>query len=64
MDEPLPPTPTAPYVTPDHYNHLRNYQVEKKIGQGQFSVVYRARHVADGQIVALKKIQVTTGEGL
>lgn len=33
-------------------------QVEKKIGQGQFSVVYRARNLVDGQIVALKKIQV------
>ena len=34
-------------------------QVEKKIGQGQFSVVYRARNLVDGQIVALKKIQVS-----
>ncbi len=33
-------------------------QVEKKIGQGQFSVVYRARNEVDGQIVALKKIQI------
>jgi len=33
-------------------------QVEKKIGQGQFSVVYRAKNLVDGQIVALKKIQV------
>ena len=37
---------------------LRHFVVEKKIGQGQFSVVYRARNVRDGKIVALKKIQV------
>lgn len=34
-------------------------QVGKKIGQGQFSVVYRAKNVVDGQIVALKKIQAS-----
>lgn len=34
------------------------FQVEKKIGQGQFSVVYRARNIVDGQVVALKKIQI------
>ena len=33
-------------------------QVEKKIGQGQFSVVYRAKNLVTGQIVALKKIQI------
>ena len=36
-------------------------QVEKKIGQGQFSVVYRARNLVNGEIVALKKIQVCLG---
>ena len=39
---------------------LCDFQVEKKIGQGQFSVVYRARNLVDGQIVALKKIQVSS----
>ena len=38
--------------------HVCGLQVEKKIGQGQFSVVYRARNLVDGQIVALKKIQI------
>ena len=33
-------------------------QVEKKIGQGQFSVVYRAKNLVTGEIVALKKIQI------
>lgn len=46
------------FVTPEHYNSLRHFVVEKKIGQGQFSVVYRARNVRDGKIVALKKIQI------
>ena len=32
--------------------------MEKKIGHGQFSVVYRARNTVDGEVVALKKIQV------
>lgn len=32
--------------------------MEKKIGQGQFSVVYRAKNLVTGQIVALKKIQI------
>lgn len=57
-----PSTPLAvvmsPYITPEHYTKLKNFQVEKKIGQGQFSVVYRARNLVDGQIVALKKIQI------
>lgn len=34
--------------------------MEKKIGHGQFSVVYRAKNVVDGEVVALKKIQVCT----
>ena len=37
--------------------------MEKKIGHGQFSVVYRAKNIVDGQIVALKKIQVEQGTG-
>ena len=32
--------------------------MEKKIGHGQFSVVYRAKNMVDGEVVALKKIQV------
>eukprot|EP00051_Salpingoeca_urceolata_P001020 m.38039 g.38039 ORF g.38039 m.38039 type:complete len:348 (-) comp11148_c0_seq1:70-1113(-) len=37
---------------------LANFAVEKKIGRGQFSVVYRARCIADNSIVALKKVQI------
>ena len=41
------------------YSHLENFDVEeKKIGQGQFSVVHRAVCKPDGRSVALKKIQV------
>ena len=41
-----------------HYSSLEFFEVEKKIGHGQFSVVYRARNKMDGKVVALKKIQV------
>jgi serine/threonine protein kinase len=40
------------------YQSLTIFQVEKKIGKGQFSVVYRARCRSDGAIVALKKVQI------
>jgi NIMA (never in mitosis gene a)-related kinase len=41
------------------YGTLSNFEIEKKIGRGQFSVVYRAKCVANDQIVALKKVQVS-----
>jgi hypothetical protein len=41
------------------YGSLKNFVVEeKKIGQGQFSIVHRAICKSDGRAVALKKIQV------
>jgi NIMA (never in mitosis gene a)-related kinase len=40
------------------YGTLANFIVEKKIGKGQFSEVYRAQCRTDGNIVALKKVQV------
>lgn len=39
-------------------NMLANFDVEKKIGKGQFSEVYRARSRPNGSVVALKKVQV------
>ena len=42
----------------ENYNSLGYFQIEKRIGQGQFSVVFRACNTVDGQHVALKKIQV------
>ncbi|XP_028410982.1 serine/threonine-protein kinase Nek7-like [Dendronephthya gigantea] len=40
------------------YSTLSNFEIEKKIGRGQFSVVYRAKCLANDQIVALKKVQI------
>ncbi|XP_023227123.1 serine/threonine-protein kinase Nek7-like [Centruroides sculpturatus] len=40
------------------YNSISNFDIEKKIGKGQFSVVYRAKCKLDNSIVALKKVQV------
>ena len=47
-----------PVAVREHYNSLAYFQVEKKVGQGQFSIVFRARNAKDGESVALKKIQV------
>ncbi|KNE73072.1 NEK/NEK6 protein kinase [Allomyces macrogynus ATCC 38327] len=46
--------PTIPSEIAD----LAKYQVEKKIGKGQFSTVFRARNSENGQIVALKTMQM------
>ena len=44
---------------PDNvYGSLAYFVVDKKIGKGQFSEVYRARCNNNGSIVALKKVQV------
>lgn len=40
------------------YRSTASLAVEKRIGKGQFSVVYRARSKADGSVVALKKVQI------
>lgn len=40
------------------HNSLANFQIEKKIGRGQFSEVYRARYLLDNTSMALKKVQV------
>ncbi|XP_061116072.1 serine/threonine-protein kinase Nek7-like isoform X1 [Conger conger] len=37
---------------------LANFRIEKKIGRGQFSEVYRATHLLEGTHVALKKVQI------
>ena len=37
---------------------LANFEVEKRIGKGQFSSVFKAKCRQNGQIVALKKIQI------
>uniref|UniRef100_A0A9J8CE38 NEK6-subfamily protein kinase n=1 Tax=Cyprinus carpio carpio TaxID=630221 RepID=A0A9J8CE38_CYPCA len=40
------------------YNNLANFHIEKKIGRGQFSEVYRATYMLDHTPVALKKVQI------
>lgn len=37
---------------------LANFRIEKKIGRGQFSEVYKATYLMEGQLVALKKVQI------
>ncbi|CAG0881884.1 unnamed protein product [Cyprideis torosa] len=40
------------------YGSLGNFEIDKKIGQGQFSCVYKAKCKVDDRIVALKKVQI------
>ena len=40
------------------YGALTGFSIDKKIGKGQFSVVYRARAIHDDRTVALKKVQI------
>ena len=40
------------------YGSLANFDIDRKIGKGQFSVVYRARCKRDERHVALKKVQI------
>ena len=40
------------------YGSLSNFEIDRKIGKGQFSVVYRARCKIDSIPVALKKVQI------
>ena len=48
---------SATNASPD-YGSLSNFDIEKKIGKGQFSEVFRAVCKSNGQVVALKKVQV------
>jgi len=54
----LPPMGLPPTASERPYNQLVNFEIEKKIGRGQFSTVFRARCKKNGTIVALKKVQV------
>lgn len=47
-----------PVAVKECYSLLSNFQIEKKIGQGQFSIVFKARNLPTGEYVALKKIQI------
>ena len=37
---------------------LANYEIQRRIGSGKFSVVYKARKLKDNSVCALKKVQV------
>jgi serine/threonine protein kinase len=41
------------------YGTLAAFNIDKKIGKGQFSEVYRVICKATGNVLALKKVQVT-----
>lgn len=65
FSRPMAPAPRTIAVAPqpsvvldNPYSHLSNFNIEKKIGKGQFSVVYRARCKIDAAVAALKKVQV------
>eukprot|EP00128_Syssomonas_multiformis_P019039 Colp12_sorted_trinity150504_noHs@25664 len=48
----------APSAIPSPYCTMKNFKLVKKIGRGQFSVVYKALSVCDNTMVALKKVQI------
>lgn len=50
----------VPMDTDDGYETLLNFDIDKMIGKGQFSAVYRARHVVENVNVALKKVKVSS----
>ncbi|EHB05029.1 Serine/threonine-protein kinase Nek6 [Heterocephalus glaber] len=58
------PGPAHPPDSQRHLNtltfrcSLADFQIEKKIGRGQFSEVYKATCLLDGKTVALKKVQI------
>ena len=54
----VPETSAGANTMESAYCRLVNFEIEKKIGRGQFSVVYRARCKSNNQVVALKKVQV------
>ena len=40
------------------YGSLDNFHIEKQIGQGQFSQVFKAKCSVDHRVVALKRMKV------
>ena len=56
---PMNPPVAAPLPSEHLFCQLANFEIEKKIGRGQFSTVFRARCQSNGTIVALKKVQVS-----
>lgn len=58
MQYPMLPPMGLPPASERPYSQLANFEIEKKIGRGQFSTVFRARCRKNGTTVALKKVQV------
>jgi serine/threonine protein kinase len=46
------------YSGPPEYKSLECFQIDRRIGKGQFSVVYRAKCLSNQKTVALKKVQI------
>lgn len=42
----------------EHGGRLSDYRLIRRIGKGKFSVVYKAEHIADARMIALKKIAI------
>lgn len=53
-----PLSPNSSQILDTSYSVLQNYQVEKKIGKGQFSEVIKANFLPKNQPVALKLIKI------
>ncbi|XP_060075098.1 serine/threonine-protein kinase Nek7-like [Ylistrum balloti] len=58
MEQEEPLQQATVYQRDSVYGRLENFEIDKKIGKGQFSEVYRARCKVDGSVVALKKVQI------
>lgn len=37
---------------------MKNFEVQGRLGEGAFAVVYRVKRLEDGQIYAMKKVNV------
>lgn len=48
----------SPVSPPPSANSLERYQKLSKVGEGNYGVVYKARDVVSGEIVAMKKIRL------
>jgi len=55
---PMSPPVAIPLPSEQVFCRVSNFEIEKKIGRGQFSTVFRARCRTNGTVVALKKVQV------
>lgn len=41
---------------------IKNYQIENKLGEGSFSIVYKAKHLPTNRDFAIKEIDITKFE--